>query len=50
MKYLSIKDIKKGDTFYEKVGLHNYCYEALEGCKEKGEIEIMGKLCKQYII
>lgn len=50
MEPIEIKNIKAGDIFYERGGLDWYKFEALEDCRYKGEIEIMGKNYKQYII
>lgn len=50
MKYISLKDIKKGDIFYEKIGLHEYRYEALEDAFDKGFITIAKKEYKQYMV
>lgn len=50
MIQIQLKDVKKGDIFYEKVGLHEYKYEALEDAVDKGFIKIAGNDYKQYMV
>jgi hypothetical protein len=50
MTPIELKNVKKGDVFYERGGLHWYKFEALEDCRCKGDIEIQGKLYKQYTV
>ena len=50
MVIIQIKDVKKGDIFYEKIGLHKYKFEALDDAKYKGDIKIAGESYKQYMV
>lgn len=45
-----IKDIKKGDKFYERGCWDWYKFEALEDAQDKGNITIAGEEYKQYMI
>lgn len=47
---IQLKDVKKGDVFYEKVGLHEYRFEALEDAFDKGFITIAKEHYKQYMV
>lgn len=46
----NLKEIKKGDFFYERGSFDWYKLEALEDGYYKGDIEIMGENYKQYQI
>jgi len=48
MKPINLKEIKKGDVFYERGGLDWYKLIALEDGYFKGTIDIMGKTYDQY--
>ena len=50
MEPIDIKNIKKGDVFYERGGLNWYKFTALEDCKDKGYITIAKKDYKQYMV
>jgi len=50
MTPIELKNVKKGDVFYERGGLDWYKFEALEDCRYKGDIEIQDKFYKQYIV
>lgn len=45
---IELKDIKRGDIFYERGSMDWYSLSALEDSHYKGDIEIMGKSYKQY--
>lgn len=45
-----IKELKKGDTFYERGAWDWYKFEALEDAQYKGDITIAGDNYKQYMI
>lgn len=47
---IQLKEIKKGDIFFEKVGLHEYKFEALQNAEDKGYITIAGQQYKQYMV
>lgn len=48
--FIQLKDLKKGDIFYENIGIHEYRYEALEDCRDFGYITINKKEYKQFKI
>jgi hypothetical protein len=48
MKTINLKEIKKGDIFYERGGLDWYKLIALEDGHFKGTIDITGKTYDQY--
>jgi hypothetical protein len=48
MKPINLKEIKKGDVFYERGGLDWYKLIALEDGHFKGTIDITGKTYDQY--
>lgn len=50
MKLINLKEIKKGDIFYERGGLDWYEFKALNDAKYIGQVEINGKLYEQYKI
>jgi len=50
LKPISIKDLKKGDVFYERAALNWYKFTALEDCQCKGDITINKETYKQYMI
>lgn len=50
MTPMELKHVKKGDVFYEQVKLHRYKFEALEDCCCKDDMEIQGKMYKQYTV
>lgn len=50
MTPIAIKDVKKGDAFYEKIGLHEYKFQALEDAVDKGYITIAKQEYKQYMV
>ena len=50
LKPVQIKDLKKGDVFYEKTFLHLYKFTALEDAQDKGYITIAKEEYKQYQI
>ncbi len=47
---IAIKDLKKGDVFYERAALNWYKFEALEDAQYKGDIVIAKESYKQYQI
>jgi hypothetical protein len=48
MKAINLKEIKKGDIFYERGGLDWYKFQALGDAKCIGQVEIMDKVYDQY--
>ncbi len=48
MKPINLKEIKKGDVFYERGGLDWYKFKALNDAKFIGQVEIMDNLHDQY--
>jgi len=48
MKAINLKEIKKGDVFYERGGLDWYKFQALNDAKHIGQVEIMDNLYDQY--
>ena len=48
MKQIELKNIKKGDTFYEQAGEVQYKFVALNDCVQIGEIQVMDQTFKQY--
>jgi len=50
MNPVKIKDIKKGDVFYERGSMDWYTLSALDYGHFKGNIEIMGEVYDQYQI
>jgi hypothetical protein len=48
MKEINLKEIKKGDVFYERGGLDWYKFVALNDAKLIGQVEIMDNLYDQY--
>ena len=48
MTPIKIKDIKKGDVFYERGSMHWYKLIALEHGHFKGTVDILGKTYDQY--
>jgi hypothetical protein len=48
MKPINLKEIKKGDVFYERGGLDWYKFKALNDAKFIGQVEIMDNLYDQY--
>ncbi len=50
MDPVKIKDIKKGDVFYERGSMDWYSLSALEDGHFKGTIDIMGKMYDQFTV
>jgi hypothetical protein len=50
MTPIKIKDIKKGDVFYERGSMDWYSLSALEDGHFLGSMEIMGKVCDQFTV
>ena len=50
MNPVNIKDIKKGDIFYERGTWDWYKLEALEDAYYSGDLEMSGKTYKQYCV
>jgi hypothetical protein len=48
MQPIHIKDIKKGDVFYERGSMDWYKLSALEDGHFKGTVDIMGKVYDQF--
>jgi hypothetical protein len=48
MEPIKIKDIKKGDVFYERGSMDWYSLSALEDGHFLGSMEIMGKIYDQF--
>jgi hypothetical protein len=48
MKPINLKEIKKGDVFYERGGLDWYKFKALNDAKFIGQVEITDNLYDQY--
>ena len=47
---IELKDVKRGDIFYQTVGLKEYRFEALEDSVDKGYITIAKQEYKQYMV
>lgn len=50
LKPIAIKDLKKGDVFYERGAYDWYKFIALEDAQDKGNITINKEDYKQYMI
>jgi hypothetical protein len=50
MNPIQIKDIKKGDVFYERGSMGWYSLSALEDGHFLGSMEIMGKIYDQFTL
>lgn len=49
LELIHLKDVKKGDTIYQRNPCGYYQLKACENSKES-EIELGGKICKQYSV